>query len=277
MSGGQTEAYVIHIAEGTDQTALNEFTKLGTVTTTDGCLYAPQTTIVHGVALGATEMDLMALHGMSLVWSPRSNVFLYGAGSDLSATADVPALLSRGINVALAPDWSIGGSQNLLDELRFAHRVDDAVFGGKLTPQMLVQMVTVNAAKALGLEATLGSLEVGKKADVMVIGAGTCAPYDALLAATPADVRLVLVGGAALYGDPALRALGAASPGCEDLDVCTTPKFACVAAAGGTATNKFGQTFTDIQGALTQALSDYDALALTTWKFSPITPLVRCP
>lgn len=276
-SSGQTTAYVIHVAEGTDQTALNEFTKLGTVTTQDGCLYAPQTTIVHGVALGATELDLMAQHQMSLVWSPRSNVFLYGGGTDLTTTADIPGVLGRGINVALAPDWSIGGSQNLLDELRFAHRVDAAVFGGKLTPQMLVQMVTVNAAKALGLSATLGSLTPGKKADVMVIGAGTCDPYDALLAATPADVRLVLVGGAPLYGDPTLRSLAPASPGCEDLDVCGSPKFACVAASGGTATNKLGQTYAELQSAISQGLADYDALALSAWKFSPITPLVRCP
>jgi cytosine/adenosine deaminase-related metal-dependent hydrolase len=277
FTSGKTDAYVIHVAEGVDATALKEFSTLGTVTTTDGCLYAPKTAVVHGTALGDAELSIMGQDGMSLVWSPRSNVFLYGGGTDLTRTANVPLALSKGINVALAPDWSIGGSQNLLDELRFADQVDNTVWGDKITPKLLTQMVTINAAKALGLEALIGSLEAGKKADVMVIGGDACAPYDALLAATPADVRLVLVGGVALYGDAALKPLGPATPGCEDLDVCAGSKFICVATPSSTATDKLGQTLAQIQSTLDTALSDYDALALTAWTFAPITPIVRCP
>src|SRR4051794_20508728 len=107
------------------------------------------------------------------------------------------------MNVALGPDWSIGGSQNLLDELRFARTVDQTTWSGGLSSKDLVQMVTSNAARVLGLQALLGSLAVGKKADIMVIAGDACAPYDALIAATPAEVRLVVVGGVALYGDPA--------------------------------------------------------------------------
>ena len=63
----------------------------------------------------------MAADGMSLMWSPRSNVFLYGGGDGPDARPRTcRSRASKGINVALAPDWSIGGSQNLLDELRFA-------------------------------------------------------------------------------------------------------------------------------------------------------------
>lgn len=276
FADGDTAAYLIHVAEGVDPTAKKEFATLNTVTTTDGCLYAPQTAIVHGTALDDADFSTMAAHQMSLVWSPRSNVFLYGAGTDLTKTANIPLALSKGINVALAPDWSIGGSQNLLDELRFADQVDNTVWGNVLTPKMLVQMVTTHAARVLGLQAVLGSIEVGKKADLMVIGGNRCTPYDALLASTPSDVRLVMVGGKALYGDAALQALGPAIPGCEAMNVCGTDKFVCVAAASQTATDKFGQTFADIQTTLSAALSDYDALNLTGWDFSPVTPVVRC-
>lgn len=41
-------------------------------------------------------------------------------------------------------------------------------------------------------------------------------------------------------------------------------------------TNKLGQTLADITGTLIQGLADYDALGLTQWTFSPITPLVDC-
>jgi cytosine/adenosine deaminase-related metal-dependent hydrolase len=277
FTSGKTTAYLIHIAEGIDATSLAEFGKLGALTTTPNCLFAPQTTIVHGTALGDPELTTMAAKGMHLTWSPRSNVFLYGGGTDLSKTSNVPLALAKGINVALAPDWSMGGSQNLLDELRFADKVDNAVWGNQLTPKMLVQMVTTNAAKNVALEGKIGSLAAGKKADLFVIGGDGTAPYDALLASTPRDVRLVMVGGVALYGDVALKSIAPAAPGCETIDVCCASKFVCVAETGGTTANKFGQTYADITTALGTALTSYDAMGLTSYKFAPLTPLVRCP
>jgi hypothetical protein len=276
FASGTTDAYVIHVGEGVDATALGEFAKLGSVTTTPDCLDAPQTTIVHGTAFGDAEFTTMAANGTSLVWSPRSNVFLYGQGTDLTKTANVPLARSKGINVALGPDWSIGGSQNLLDELRFANQVDDTVWGNVLTSKDLVAMVTTNAAKALKLEGAVGSLAVGLRADVMVIGGDPTAPYDALLAATPADVRLVLVDGVALYGDAPLEPLGPSSPGCEPFAACGSSKFLCVAEAGGTSTDKLGQTLGDIESAISTALTTYDGLDVSPWDFSPVTPLVSC-
>jgi 5-methylthioadenosine/S-adenosylhomocysteine deaminase len=276
FDSGVTDTYVIHVGEGIDEHARSEFDKLGTITTTDQCLYAPQTTIVHGTAFGDAELQVMADDGMSLVWSPRSNVFLYGGGTDLSKTANIPLALSKGINVALAPDWSIGGSQNLLDELRFADQVDNAVFGDILTPHMLFDMATMNAARALGLDNVIGSIEPGKKADLFVLPAAAD-PYAALLAAHPAAVRLVMVGGRALYGDPAVQAVAPASPGCETLNVCGASKFVCIAEDGGTATNKLGQTLAQITDALAGAITAYDALDLSAWNFAPIAPLTSCP
>ncbi|HEX3343734.1 MAG TPA: amidohydrolase family protein [Polyangiaceae bacterium] len=276
FASGSTDAYVIHVGEGVDATALGEFAKLTSVTTTAGCLDAPQTTIVHGTAFGDPELTTMAASGMSLVWSPRSNVFLYGAGTDLTKTANVPLARSKGINVALAPDWSIGGSQNLLDELRFANEVDDGVWGNVLSSKDLVEMVTKNAAKVLKLDGAIGSLAVGLRADVIVIGGDVTAPYDALLAATPADVRLVLVDGVALYGDAQLESLGPSSPGCEPFGACGASKFLCVARSGGTSTDKLGQTLGDIESSITTALATYDGMDVSAWDFSPITPLVTC-
>lgn len=277
IASNETTAYVIHVGEGVDATARAELGKLGTISTTPQCLLAPQTTVIHGTAFGDAELTTMASHGMNLVWSPRSNVFLYGGGTDLTKTANIPLALSKGINVALAPDWSIGGSQNMLDELRFADVVDNAAWGDQLSPQRLFQMATINAARALGLGAVLGSLEVGKKADVMVIAGDAADPYASLLRATPRDVRLVMVGGATLYGDSAVSALGAPAPGCEALDICGGAKFACVAQAGGTATNKLGQSFAEIRSSLDAGLAAYDAMDLSPYNFAPITPLVRCP
>ncbi len=274
---GDTTAYLIHCGEGVDAASTAEFAELGAVTTSDGCLYAPQTTLVHATAFGDAELTVMAQKGMSLGWSARVNVFLYGGGTDLTKNPNIPLALEKGINVALGPDWSLGGSQNLLDEMRFADQVDGAIWGDVITPKMLLQMATKNGAKALGLDAVLGSLEVGKKADLFVIGGDAANPYDAVLAATPVDVRLVMVGGVALYGDPALVALGPASPGCESVGVCCRTKFACVATPSNSPADKFGQTYAEIRSLLEQGLAEYDAMQLSPWVWSPMTDLVRCP
>lgn len=272
FGSGNTHAYLVNIAEGVDQVALAEFNALATVTTVDSCLYAPQTTIVHGTALGDAEFSVMSQHGMSLVWLPHSNVALYGA------TANVPLALSKGINVALAPDSSITGTHNLLEELHFARAYANAHWGNAVSDFDLVQMVTTHAAHALALDATLGSIEAGKKADLTVVSANTCStPWTALVNARASDIRLVMVGGVPLYGDVSMQAAAPATPGCEALDVCGAPKFVCVAESGGTASNKLGQTLADITGVLTGALADYDAMDVSPYTFSPIAPLVDCP
>jgi cytosine/adenosine deaminase-related metal-dependent hydrolase len=213
---------------------------------------------------------------MGLVWSPRSNVFLYGGGTDLTQTTNVPLALSKGITVALAPDWSMGGSQNLLDELRFADVVDDSEWGDILSSADLVGMVTKNAAELLAQEGNLGELVVGATADITVIGLEGSTPWDAIVASEPEHVRLVMVGGIVLYGDDQLQPLGPTNPGCEALDICGTDKFVCVATTGGTTTNLFGQTLADITTNLTTESAAYDALDLSAWDFSPIVPLVKC-
>ena len=274
FGSGSTHAYLINVAEGTDASSLNDFTQLATVTTTDGCLFAPQTAIVHGTALGSAEFTTMAGAGMSLVWTPRSDVTLY------AQSANVPLAISKGINVSLGTSGSLTGSHNLLDELRYADQIDNTLWGDVLTPFDLVQMATTHAATTLGLGAVLGSIEAGKKADLTVVSGapGACvAPWSTLLAARPRDLSLVMVGGVPLYGNASLQAAAPALPGCEALDVCGVAKFVCVAESGGTVSNKLGQTLADVTATLTQDLAAYDAMNLTQWTFSPIAPLVDCP
>jgi len=269
FTSGTTTAYLVHCGEGIDARSLGEFSTLNTVTTTDGCLLAPQTAITHGTAFTATELMTMAQKGMKLTWSPASNVFLYGR------TTDIPTALTAGVTVALAPDWSMGGSQNLLDELRFANGWDDMKWGNRLTSKDLVEMTTVNAAKVLGLEARLGKVAVSTLADLAVFAGDRGKPYDTIVGATPATVRMVMVGGKVLYGDLPLEAAAPALPGCEHVDICGAQKFLCVATTD--TSNKLNQTYAEIKAALEKALSDADAQTPGDgWNFAPLTPLVRC-
>ncbi len=263
------DAYLIHCGEGTDTKARAEWTQLGTVPTTDNCLYAPQTTITHGTAFTASEFALMATYGMKLTWSPRSNVSLYGT------TTDIAAARAAGVTIALAPDWSMGGSQNLLDEMRFADAWDDAHFGNVLGAKDLVMMTTKNAAAALGLSAQLGSIAAGSVADLVVVSPKRSDPYASIVAARPKDVRLTMIGGTILYGDKQLQGAAPNTPGCEDFDVCSAPKFLCV--AEDSTANKLNQTYAQIKAALEAALVDVDTItAADGWNFAPLTPLVKC-
>lgn len=253
FSSGKTSAYLIHVGEGVNQNALDEFTTLFSVSTTPGCLYAPGTTVTHGTAFGASEFTKMGASGMRLTWSPASNVALYGK------TTDIPAALKAGVMVSLAPDWSMGGSQNILDELRFARDWSNKNWSGLLTDKQLVEMVTVNAAATLGLSDSIGRLEQGAIADVVVFAGNSGEPYGTIVSGTPASVRLVVVGGVALFGDKAFGVV-ATSPGdCEALDVCGVAKFVCVSNTSGVA--KAEQTFALVHDGLTAALNALDSVA----------------
>ena len=270
-ASGKTAAYLIHIGEGIDATALAEFTKLGTLTTTPGCLYAPQTAITHGTAFTATEFAAMKAKEMKLTWSPASNVALYGK------TTNIPAALDAGILVALAPDWSMGGSQNMLDELRFAKKYSDTNFAGRLTSQDLVTMATKNAAIILGLSDRIGTIKKGMLADIFAVRGPRTAPYDTVVGASAKDVALTMVGGQVLYGDTSFRAVGSGGASCEDFDSCGTPKFLCVAVPGKT-TDKLNQTYAQIHDILEAALKDIDVARPQAigGNFAPVAPVVGC-
>ncbi|MBT9559737.1 MAG: amidohydrolase family protein [Myxococcales bacterium] len=253
LESGDTKAYLIHAGEGVDETARSEFDTLASFTTTDGCLLRKGTAITHGTAFGPAEFGAMAAAGVQLTWSPASNVALYGS------TTDIPAALAAGINISLAPDWSMGGSQNLLDELRFAHAWDQNAFGDVLTARDLFDMVTANAAQVLALEDRIGAIKVGLAADLLVIDLEPGGdPYDSLLLSTPTNVRLVMVGGAPLFGDKHLRAIAPESPACDFIDTCNSPKFLC--AAQPVASDKLDQSFPDIEAALATAFDELDAI-----------------
>jgi len=268
-ASGRTSAYLVHVGEGLDQKARDELADLGTLTTTPGCLYAPQTTITHGTAFGAAEFAQMKAKGMKLTWSPASNVALYGE------TTNIPLALDNGILVSLAPDWSMGGSQNMLDELRFAKNVSVTKFGGRLSSQDLFTMATKNAATVLGLGDKLGTLKVGFMADLFVFRGDRKAPYEALTAASAKDVVLTMVGGRVLYGEPSVRTLvGAAT--CEDFDACGTPKFLCVAEPGKL-NDKLDQSYAQIRDALEAAMKDMDSVRPAVGgNFSPVAPVLTC-
>ncbi len=214
--------YLPHIAEGINAAAANEFACTSSRGPND--LMGPTTALIHGVALRPADYAEMKQKSSMLVWSPRSNIVLYGN------TAPVTAIDAVGVPIALGTDWVASGSMNMLRELRCADSLNRDHFGGHFSDRDLWLMATANAARATGASATIGTLAVGYMADIAVFRAKPDADeHRAVIDAEVDDVVLVLRAGAPLYGDEALLAAdGVDGADCESFDVCGTAKRACV-------------------------------------------------
>src|SRR5439155_7934133 len=107
FASGQTKTFFVHLAEGIDDSSRKEFDYMRSLG-----LIKPQVVAIHATALTAAQIDEMGAAGMKIVWSPLSNLILYGK------TTNIPEALKVGMKVAIAPDWSPSGSANVLGELK---------------------------------------------------------------------------------------------------------------------------------------------------------------
>ena len=225
--------YLPHIAEGIGPEAANEFVCTSSMAVQDANdVIEPQSAIIHAVAVTADDVALMRAEGASVIWSPRSNISLYGD------TARVSLIDSLGVPLALGTDWMPSGSMNILRELHCADEFNASYLNGHFSDLALWRMVTENAAFATGTQDAIGMLKKGYIADIAVFDASVRSDFRAVIGAGVEDVVLVMRAGEVLYGDTSLlddTELGAA--GCEALDVCGVAKRACVAQdLGGGAT-----------------------------------------
>lgn len=218
LNGKPRGALLIHVAEGAphDASAAREFSEVE-----ERGLLKAGVSFIHGVALTPQNFAEMAKAGVGFVWSPRSNIELYGD------TANVAAAKAASVTMALAPDWSPTGSDGLLSELNYASVWNQTQPTPPFTERELVLMATSNAASLVGLEDFIGSLAPGRVADLIVIRdtgkAHNKDAYWSLTHATPEDVELVMLGGVATYGDPELmRQASASQP--VTLKVCGAEK-----------------------------------------------------
>jgi len=126
----------------------------------------PRYHAVHSVWVSKAEINHMAQAGVHVVHNPVANMYL-GSG-----VAPIPEMRNAGINVALGTDGpASNNNQDLIESMKFAaclhkvNKLDPAI----ITAQDVLEMATINGAKALGLEGEIGSLEVGKKADLIIV------------------------------------------------------------------------------------------------------------
>jgi 5-methylthioadenosine/S-adenosylhomocysteine deaminase len=200
LQAGRT--FIYHCAEGQRGTRVTEeFEDLARA----GCL-SPGLVAIHCSALDrshfarwrAAARPAPGAPAGTVVWSPFSNLWLYGM------TTDVPAALENGLAVALGTDWGPSGTRTLLGEIKVARLWSDRE-GWGLTDHDLVAMITAAPGDAVSRawQSPVGRLEPGALGDVTVLSRRKADPWANVVAARERDVVLVAVGSKARYGTKA--------------------------------------------------------------------------
>jgi cytosine/adenosine deaminase-related metal-dependent hydrolase len=163
-----------------------------------GCL-RPNTVLVHGVAVAASRWSALFAAGVSVVWCPASNLFLFGRTIMVPALLADPAAKSR---ICLGTDSRLTGSRDLLEELRVARSTG-------VEADDLLPMVTSTAADVLRITLA-GRIARDAAADFVVLPAGTGRPGAVLANCERSNLDLVVRSGTPVVGSIALAGAFAA-------------------------------------------------------------------
>ena len=156
----------LHASAGEISQSMNQYGKRPSERLMELGLLSPLTQCVHMTQVAPEDLQLLKDSGAQVVHCPESNLKL------ANGFCPVQQLLDQGINVALGTDSAANNNDlDMLGEMRTASLLAKGVSGN---PQAMdvhasLRMATLNGARALGLEHQLGSLEVGKAADVAAV------------------------------------------------------------------------------------------------------------
>lgn len=129
-------------------------------------LLGPNVTFAHGVYMSDVEMQMLAEHGCSIAHCPSSNLKL------ASGIAPIKRYLQHKINIGLGTDGAASNNRlDIFSEMRLAALLAKGESGDATTlpAYQALEMATINGAKALGLDDRIGSIEVGKSADLTAV------------------------------------------------------------------------------------------------------------
>ncbi len=176
-------------------------------------LLGPDTLAAHCIHLTKLDMQIMARHRVKVSYNPTANMKI---GSGIPR---VKELLSAGVSVGIGTDGPASNNNlDMLEEMRFAALLQKTKYMDPtvLSAQQTLKMATIEGARALGLERVIGSLQVGKKADVVLIDFSSPHlkpshdPYaNIVYSANGGDVDTVIVDGNLLMQERHVKTLDA--------------------------------------------------------------------
>ena len=171
------EILIVHAAEGISTRAKQEIEMLQALG-----LLRPSTILVHALAVTPPMITKLKEAGVSLIFCPSSNEFLFG-------TIPAAALLEDFENAALGSDSPLTACGDLLDEAAFVSARYD------LPPARLYSMLMENPATMLRLIDGQGKIQIGGRADLIAVPDRSLSPAETLRHLTWRDVHLVMRNG----------------------------------------------------------------------------------
>jgi 5-methylthioadenosine/S-adenosylhomocysteine deaminase len=210
--------YIIHVAETStevkdSQAAHGGMTPVAYLDSL-GAL-GPRTLAAHVVWATPADIAILKARQVAVSHNPESNMKL------ASGIAPVPAFLSAGITVGLGTDGAASNNDlDMFEAMRMAAFLHKVQSGDPraIPAATALEMATIDGARALGMEKQIGSLEAGKKGDLLVVSMNSARQtplYDPIshlvYASRGDDVRTVIVNGKVLMRDRKLTTLNEAT------------------------------------------------------------------
>jgi 5-methylthioadenosine/S-adenosylhomocysteine deaminase len=200
---GREKRVLVHTHAAENQTQTERLASFGgheVLYLNDMGVLGPNLVIAHAIWLTPEEHTLLAQCGASVAHCPSANFKL------ASGVAPVPEMLEKGINVALGADGApCNNNLDAFTEMRLAALIHKPRCGpGAMSAQKTLEMLTINGARAAGLADEIGSLEPGKRADLIILNRDVLHAWPSL-AADPvsqvvyehhtSDVETVMIDG----------------------------------------------------------------------------------
>jgi len=121
-------------------------------------------TLIHSLHLKDREIDHVARAGASIVTNPVSNAY------SCDGIAPLKQMFAKGVNVGLGSDGAyVNCSLDMVEQMKFAALIQNVTHFDPtlISSERAIEMATINSARALGIDHLVGSLEVGKRADIV--------------------------------------------------------------------------------------------------------------
>lgn len=188
--------FVIHMGQGQSKEIREELETLNRL----GALEA-NTVLADCCFLNQADLQLIAAKGSAIVWLPTANQRIF------ARQPDVASFLSLKIPFCLGTDSSNTGSQGLLSELKAALKIAETDLNHALSARDLVKAATIDAAKIFGIEKHAGTLQPGKKADMIAFRCERdhADPFKYFIEMKPEQFSMIVHQGAMIIGNDEFR------------------------------------------------------------------------
>ena len=205
--------YLLHVSETQSEVreSIEKYGRTPVGRLADLGVLGPTTVAIHAVHLTDEDIELLAKYDAGVVHCPESQLKL------ASGFTPVPKLLEAGVKVGLGTDGAASNNDlDMFGEMGTAARVHKVIAGDPtaMPARQTLSMATLEAARVLGLEDRLGSLEIGKRGDMIVLDLDV--PHmvpvynitsHLVYAAHSGDVRTVIIDGRVVMRDRVLLTL----------------------------------------------------------------------